>query len=129
MLLVVLSCSTKKPPCVEQKVILRYVYPDMLTIVDVSCEGLDSDFSHEIKEIEFKKGTHDFHVIDSLFSYFEEDTSIESIDVRIKIISNAKNDSIICMDNLGQFFSVRKNRYMKNEALKDFILKIVNDNY
>jgi hypothetical protein len=32
------------------------------------------------------------------------------------------------MGAMGQFFSVRKNRYMKNEALKDFILKIINEN-
>jgi hypothetical protein len=68
MPLLVLSCSTKKPPCVEQKVILRCADLSTLTTVDESCERFDSDFIHEIKEIEFKKGTHDFHVIDSLFS-------------------------------------------------------------
>ena len=122
-----LGCAPKQQSINSNNsdIVIRYVDPGSTSIYRISCEMFDSVFTPEIKELIIKKSSNDFILMDSLLKQFMDDTSINNIDVRVKILSNAKNDSIICMDGIGHFFSVSKNKCMKNEPLKDFILKAI----
>jgi len=136
VLLGLLSCAsetttnnTKASTDNAASIVIKYVNPGITTIVPVSCEGFDASFKTEMRSVAIKEGTSDFKAMDSLLSLFTDDTSNKHIDVRVKILNSYRGDSVICMDELGHFFSKQRNRYMTNEPLKDFILKIAYSNH
>ena len=117
-------------------IVVKYMAPGILTDSDVSCNDFMFSDSRESKpnylhKKVFDRSSKEFHNIDSLYSFFKPELSIDRIDVRVHIEncdSNNKIISTICMDKFGHFYSANEGKYMLNVALKKYILeKVAND--
>ncbi len=101
---------------------IDYVLGCVETVTAVRCEDFDNLFSDVKKQDVFFKGSKQFAIYDSLFSYFadNEDKVINGIDVRmeIKTYCNEKVLRTICVGYNGDtFYFLNTGKYKSNLPL------------
>ncbi len=112
------------------KIVIDYVdEPGLGTIATVSCESFKWIFKDIKKQIVLEKGSKEFAVYDSLFSFFNDgiDRGINGIDVRLhfELYANGKSLRIICSSFSGDFYFLNTGRYYSNGPLMKYLQKNV----
>lgn len=91
--------------------------------LSITCDLFDWGAFSKKDTIVITDKSDEYLVLKNLFKKFTIDSSISSIDTRIKI--NYVEDTI-CMDKFGHFYSKNKDTYMRNDSLSTFIHKKIN---
>lgn len=117
-LLFIFGCGqnnpTKEASSSKKNITIRYAGLASSTPTSITCDLFDWGAFSKKDTIIIKNTSDEYLTIESLFKKFTIDTSIVSINTRIKISYVADT---ICLDKFGNYYSENQDKYMRNDSL------------
>ena len=115
--------SQKKRDPSRNDIIIRYAGFGASTPIPINCDLFDHGVFSKKDTILINTTSNEHLVLEKLFKKFIVDSSIISIDTRIKI---GYLTDTICLDKFGNYYFENKDKYMRNDSLSDFIYRKIN---
>lgn len=124
VILLVIGCGQDSPPkeapSLKRNIVIRYAGFAANTPLPITCDLFDWGVFSKKDTIIIEDGSDEYLTLERLLKKFVIDSSIVSINTRIKI---SYVEDTICLDKFGNYYSKNKGGYMRNDSLTTFIYK------